>query len=257
MYQVIAIPAFSDNYLWAIVNQEGYCAIVDPGDASPVIDFLQTHNYTLTDILLTHHHPDHIGGVDALLNTYNNINVYGPSTERFPMVNKPCKDNDQITLPQLNIALTVMEVPGHTIDHICYFDQLSLFVGDTLFSAGCGRLFEGSPEQMHQSLTRISALDKHTIVYCAHEYTLANLKFALTVNAENQDLIAYNNSATQLRSENIATIPTVLSTQLDINPFLRSFDPAIKQAVIKHFNLKGSITDVECFTYLRKWKDKF
>lgn len=257
MYQVIAIPAFSDNYLWALVNNDGYCAIVDPGDAAPVIDFLDKHNYTLTDILLTHHHPDHIGGVNTLINTYENINVFGPSTSRFPMVDKPCKDNDQVLLIKLNIKLTVMEVPGHTRDHICYFDNENLFVGDTMFSAGCGRIFDGSPEQMYNSLTRLTELNKNTNIFCAHEYTLANLAFALTVDQDNQDLIKYNTLAKQQRAQKQATIPTLLSTQLAINPFLRTKNSSLKQTVIDHFNLNSSITDVECFTYLRKWKDKF
>lgn len=257
MYQVFAIPAFSDNYLWALVNKDGNCAIVDPGDATPVIDFLQKHNYTLTDILLTHHHSDHIGGVNTLLNTYANVNVYGPSTSRFPMVTKPCKDNDQIVLPQLGIKLTTMEVPGHTIDHICYFDQDNIFVGDTLFSAGCGRLFEGSPEQMYNSLTRISQLDENTNVYCAHEYTSANIKFALTVDKTNQDLVEYNEATKALIKDNKSTIPTSLSTQLKINPFLRSNDHEIKKAISQKFNLILPISDSDCFTYLRKWKDQF
>jgi hydroxyacylglutathione hydrolase len=257
MYQVIAIPAFTDNYLWALVNNEGYCAIVDPGDALPVIEFLDKHNYTLTDILLTHHHSDHIGGVDALLKKYTNINVYGPSTSRFTMVNNPCTDKENILLTKLNIKLTVMEVPGHTIDHICYFDDDNVFLGDTLFSAGCGRLFEGTPEQMHHSLTKISQLNNNTNIYCAHEYTLANITFALNVDPDNQDLIDYDLFTKQQRANNMSTIPTKLSTQLAINPFLRSSDTQIKQAIKAKFDLTNSISDQTCFTYLRKWKDSF
>jgi len=257
MYQVIAIPAFSDNYLWALVSNDGYCAIVDPGDAAPVIEFLDKHNYTLTDILLTHHHSDHIGGVNTLLNTYNNIRVYGPNTQRFTMVSNPCDDQDTITLTKLNIELTVMEVPGHTIDHICYFDDQNAFVGDTLFSAGCGRLFEGTPEQMYNSLTKISQLDKNTNIYCAHEYTLANVDFALTVDPSNQDLIDYNLLTKQQRANNISTIPTKLSTQLAINPFLRTSYSQLKQSVKDKFRLTGVISEQACFTYLRKWKDTF
>ena len=257
MYQIIAIPAFSDNYLWALVNNDGYCAIVDPGDAAPVIEFLDKHNYTLTDILLTHHHSDHIGGVETLLKTYNNINVYGPSTSRFTMVTQPCNDSQTISLTKLNIELTVMEVPGHTIDHVCYFDNQNAFVGDTLFSAGCGRLFEGTPEQMHHSLTKISQLDKNTNIYCAHEYTLANVDFALTVDPHNQELLDYAAETKQQRANNISTIPTRLSTQLTINPFLRSANSTLKQSVKDKFAVTGAITEVECFTYLRKWKDSF
>jgi len=257
MYQVFAIPAFSDNYLWALVTKDGNCAIVDPGDATPVIEFLQKHNYTLTDILLTHHHSDHIGGVDTLLNTYSNINVYGPSTSRFPMVTIPCKDNDEIVLPKLNIKLNVMEVPGHTLDHICYFDHDNIFSGDTLFSAGCGRLFEGTPEQMYNSLNRIGELNENANVYCAHEYTSANIKFALTVNQNNQDLVNYSEVTKALIKDNKPTIPTLLSTELKINPFLRSNDQNIKQTISQKFNLVLPISDLECFTYLRKWKDQF
>lgn len=257
MYQVIAIPAFSDNYLWALVSNDGHCAIVDPGDAVPVIEFLDNHHYTLTDILLTHHHSDHIGGVNTLLEKYNNVNVFGPNTPRFTMVNKPCDDLEIISLTKLDIELTVMEVPGHTIDHICYFDNQNAFVGDTLFSAGCGRLFEGTPEQMHHSLTKISQLDKNTNIYCAHEYTLSNIAFALTVDPDNQDLIDYDVLTKQQRVDNISTIPTKLSTQLAINPFLRSSNSQLKQAVENEFTLNGVISDKVCFSYLRKWKDVF
>lgn len=257
MYQVFAIPAFSDNYLWALVHSNGNCAIIDPGDAEVVIEFLNQNNYTLTDILLTHHHNDHIGGVNTLITRYPNINVYGPATDRFDMVTKPCKDNQQIYLDKLECQFTVMAVPGHTIDHISYYDQSSIFLGDTLFSAGCGRLFEGTAAQMHQSLSKVAQLNSKTQVYCAHEYTLANIDFALTVDPNNRHLIEYQKQSQVKRANNRATIPTSLSTELLINPFLRANNNSIKQAVAEHFNLNTDISEVDCFTYLRKWKDTF
>lgn len=255
MYQVSKINAFRDNYIWALVKNDG-CAIVDPGEAQPVLDFLEINQLTLTDILLTHHHPDHIGGVQTLIEKFPDAEVFGPATERFSMVTSPCTD-DLLIKTKLGAELTVMELPGHTIDHICFVDELHAFVGDTMFSGGCGRLFEGSPAQMHQSLTRLAQLPEETHVYCAHEYTQANLAFALAVESNNDQLAKYISEVELKRSHLESTIPTTIKTELAINPFLRASQNEIKQNLIRHFELSEVPSDLETFTLLRKWKDKF
>lgn len=255
-YQVYRIHAFNDNYIWALENN-GKCAIVDPGDSAPVIKFLNDNQFELTDILVTHHHNDHIGGIETLKRSYPNINVFGPNTERFSMVNRPCVEGDKLTLNNF-IELDVFELFGHTIDHIGYFDSKNAFVGDTLFSVGCGRLFEGSPEQMFNAHKKIVALGSHTKVYCAHEYTLSNIDFALAAEPKNSELIQYKSEVETLRKNQQASIPTTIELQLAVNPFLRTDQKSIHNSLIKQFNLQQqTLTDIECFTYLRKWKDNF
>lgn len=255
MYKVIEINALQDNYIWALVEGQK-CTIVDPGEAEPVLQFAAQQQLTITDILLTHHHADHLGGVAELQAAYPNIKVYGPDTARFKLVTHPCTDLQAVTVCD-TIELTIMTVPGHTRDHICYFDQERIFVGDTLFSAGCGRLFEGTPVQMHTSLKRIAALDAHTKVYCAHEYTEANLRFAQAVDGNNQALAKYRQQVQQKRQLQQATIPTDLATELAINPFLRADNKAIQAQLQQAFALDSLPDEQESFTLLRKWKDNF
>lgn len=255
MYQVSKINAFRDNYIWALVKNDRV-AIVDPGEAQPVLDFININQLQLTDILITHHHPDHIGGIQTLIEQFPNVEVYGPATERFPMVTVPCTDNLNIET-KLGAQLTVIELPGHTIDHICYIDEFHAFVGDTLFSGGCGRLFEGTPEQMMGSLSRLAQLPEETHVYCAHEYTQANLEFAIKVEANNLQLTDYIDEVNSKRTHLEATIPTTIGTELAINPFLRSAKNEIKQSLMQHYELNKQPNDLESFTLLRKWKDNF
>lgn len=255
MYQVSKINAFRDNYIWALVKNDR-CAIVDPGDAQPVLDFISINQLTLTDILITHHHPDHIGGIDALIAEFPNVEIFGPATERFSMVTTPCSDGLTINT-KLGAELTVFELPGHTIDHICFIDELHAFVGDTLFSGGCGRLFEGTPAQMMKSLNRLGQLPEETHIYCAHEYTQANLAFALTVEDNNPALTNYINEVNAKRDHLEATIPTTIKKELRINPFLRASQPQIKQKIMQHYQLNALPKDLESFTLLRKWKDNF
>ena len=255
-YQVHQINAFDDNYIWAIVK-DNKCAIVDPGDSKPVLEFLQTHNFQLTDILVTHHHNDHIGGIDSLIQKFTGVDVFGPQSQRFPMVTSPCVEADKITL-QNGVKLKVFELHGHTSDHIGYFDAHNAFVADTLFSAGCGRLFEGTAAQMFEAHKKIVALGDHIQIYCAHEYTLTNIEFALAAEPDNSELIEYQKHVQNLRSVNKASIPTSVKLQLAINPFLRCNQKTIQQNVVKHFDLKvHTLSDLECFTYLRRWKDIF
>ena len=255
MYQVSKINAFRDNYIWALVKNDR-CAIVDPGDAKPVLDFISINQLTLTDILITHHHPDHIGGIKELIEQFPNVEIFGPATERFPMVTTPCVEG-QVINTNLGAELKVFEVPGHTLDHICFVDELHAFVGDTLFSGGCGRLFDGTAAQLMTSLSRLAHLPEETHIYCAHEYTQANLEFALTVESNNASLVNYSTEVNAKRDHLEATIPTTIRTELQINPFLRASHPKIKQKIMQHYQLNELPNDIESFTLLRKWKDNF
>ena len=257
-YQVNQINAFNDNYIWALVS-EHKCAIVDPGDAAPVLDFLTKHSLELTDILLTHHHPDHVGGVNTLLEQNPNINVFGPSSERFnAFVNIPCEETSLPLKLNCGIQLHCIELKGHTIDHIGFIDTHNAFVGDTLFSVGCGRLFEGTAAQMHNSLNKLSALSSKTKIYCAHEYTLSNIEFALCVEPNNTALLQYKNKVEQLRQQNKASIPTTIKQELEVNPFLRVHSVEVQKNINHHFELTSeNVTNEEYFAYLRQWKDRF
>ena len=256
MSKIARIPAFNDNYLWlGHSNHQAY--VVDPGDAKPVLNFLRDNELELTDILLTHHHADHIGGVDELISHYPNCNVFGPDTQRFPMVTAPCKQGDKIHTTATSTTFEVFEVPGHTIDHIAFYSAPNLFVGDTLFSAGCGRLFEGTPEQMFESLNKIKTLPEDTKVFCAHEYTEANCTFALAVTPQNEQLKSYYQQVKLLRKADAATIPTILATEKLINPFLRVNDEQVKESIIEKFGLEPDSSSTKIFEHLRKWKDNF
>ncbi|WP_289028637.1 hydroxyacylglutathione hydrolase [uncultured Paraglaciecola sp.] len=249
------ISAFEDNYIWSIYNQQ-YCVVVDPGDATPVIEYCKNKRLTLVAILITHHHSDHTGGINTLLEAYPDIPVYGPQNPKIQQITHKLKDGDRIELPVLKINLSIMEVPGHTLDHITYYGEGSLFCGDTLFSAGCGRLFEGTPLQMYQSLAKFKALPSKTKVYCTHEYTLANIKFAKAVEPDNQALVEYENWAVQKRTNNLPTLPSTLEKEQNINPFLR----CNIETVVASVNDKQAeqLTSEEAvFASLRHWKDNF
>ncbi|WP_407331161.1 hydroxyacylglutathione hydrolase [Enterovibrio sp. 27052020O] len=252
MLSVSSIPALNDNYIWLLKNDDNHCVVVDPGDATPVFAFLESHGLILDAILITHHHHDHVGGVSALASHFPGIVVYGPSTSRFPQVTYPLKDKSTFTL--LGTEFEVFDVPGHTLDHIAYYTGSMLFCGDTLFSGGCGRLFEGSPAQMHQSLTLLSSLPDETLVFCTHEYTQSNLKFAQAVDCGNTALKAYALDVDTLRSQNKITLPSTIGMEKSINPFLRVNQDAIKKAV-QHSAIDSS--DTETFAALRRWKDEF
>lgn len=255
---IAAIPAFNDNYIWAITNNENNTlALVDPGDLSPCLRFIANNSLTLTDILITHHHPDHVGAVSALINHFEQkISVYGPQGETIPCLTHPLKEDDVVTIPSLAIQLHVIDVPGHTAGHIAYTYGEHLFCGDTLFSGGCGRLFEGTAEQMLHSLNKFSALSAQTKVYCAHEYTLANLNFALAVDPNNVKLANYYSTVVEKRNNNEATIPTTIGLELAINPFLRTNESSIIQSANKHSS-QPITTQVETFAAIRSWKDNF
>lgn len=257
MYSVVRIPAFNDNYLWLLKDKLNQAVIVDPGDAQPVLKVLNEQGLELKEILLTHHHSDHIGGVHELLAHYPNVRIYGPATERFSMVTNPCKDGEEFTLSISDMPFRVISVPGHTIDHIAYHSEPNIFVGDTLFSSGCGRLFEGTPSQMLESLNRLTELPDNSQVYCAHEYTLANTTFANHVLPNNRDISDFKTAVELKRKNNEPTVPTTIEIEKKINPFLLCHSNELKTAIKNNYQLNNNLTDTEAFTLLRKWKDQF
>lgn len=257
MLEVSPVRAFSDNYLWLIrAPRDGRRAVVvDPGDARPIEAALEQQGLALGAILVTHHHPDHVGGVQALAARHG-VEVYGPARERMPCEVQPLDDGDIASLADLGLEFRVMAVPGHTLGHVAYHGHGALFCGDTLFSAGCGRLFEGTPAQMLGSLDRIAALPDDTQVYCAHEYTLANLRFAAAVEPGNADVLATLEAVRELRARDGITLPTTLGRERRINPFLRCREPAVRAAAEARAGtpLPGP---ADVFAVIRAWKDGF
>ncbi|WP_445945439.1 hydroxyacylglutathione hydrolase [Shewanella sp.] len=258
MLSITEIPAFNDNYIWILGAQDSeFVYVVDPGTAAPVLAYLNEKNLTLAGILITHKHQDHVGGIRDLQAHYQgNLPVYGPKAEGIEGITHHLIAEKSLCLPHLASNVEVIHVPGHTLGHFAYLIEDAIFCGDTLFSAGCGRLFEGTPEQMLSSLNRLASLPAHSKIYCAHEYTQANLNFALTVTPNNPHLVQYASWVTKARDNKVPTIPAELSTELTINPFLRCHTSEVKMAVAKQFNIE--VTDeLQTFTLLRKWKDHF
>ncbi|WP_350977990.1 hydroxyacylglutathione hydrolase [Shewanella sp. AC34-MNA-CIBAN-0136] len=259
MLNVHTIPAFNDNYLWLIHQTSSLDAyVVDPGCGQSVIDYLATTELNLVGILITHHHSDHTGGIKQLQQHFNNrLIVYGPSNEPIDGLTHPLTVSSDINIEIPHLGLTqVMAVPGHTLGHIAYYIDDKLFCGDTLFSSGCGRLFEGTPTQMLQSLTMLANLPDQTQVFCAHEYTQSNVDFALHVTPNNSQLIDYAHKVGQLRSQNIPTIPSTIATEKAINPFLRCHLNETQVAISTEYKITN-IDDIQTFTLLREWKNQF
>lgn len=259
--QVSMIKAFSDNYIWAIsTNESSLIALVDPGDANVCIEFIEQNHKQLNAILITHHHPDHVGGIKKLLSYCQEnewpLTIYGPENEKIPHCDVKLNEDSLVQLNELALEFTVIDLPGHTSGHIAYLAQDNLFCGDTLFSGGCGRLFEGTPSQMLTSLNKLQTLPERTHVYCAHEYTKANLDFALTVEPSNKELVYYYNQVLKKRAENIATIPTSIMQEKMINPFLRCDQESIMASASEY--LGEAVNDILItFTTIRAWKDNF
>lgn len=255
MNNIFAIPAFSDNYIWCVHDGE-HALVVDPGDAVPVIRSLQEHKLSLTYILITHHHYDHTGGVEALIAAYPDAVVYGPKNPKISGVDHRLAEGESLHLQDPNIEFKILETPGHTMDHIVFYNDDLLFCGDTLFSAGCGRMFEGTPDVFYRSLQKLSQLPDKTKVYCTHEYTLANLAFASHVDPENSSLLEYQTWAIAQRNNDQITLPSSIAKQKMINPFLRCDSKTIKQNIESIMNLSTN-SEVEVFAALRHCKDDF
>jgi hydroxyacylglutathione hydrolase len=258
MPAIIPIPAFSDNYIW-LVREGARAAVVDPGDAEPVLDYLDRERLELTAILATHHHGDHVGGNTALLARFP-VPVYGPAREAIPGRTHALHEGDDITVPGVGLRLSVLDVPGHTAGHIAYVGECDgvpvAFVGDTLFAAGCGRLFEGTPVEMAASLGKLAALPGETRIYCAHEYTLANLRFALAVEPHSNALRERQGREQDKRARNAPTVPSTLADERATNPFLRAGVPEVFAAAEAHAGRKLA-DPVAAFATLREWKNGF
>ena len=253
--QVYPVKAFQDNYIWTI--HDGTAAVVvDPGDAEPVLLYLENNRLTLHAILITHHHPDHIGGIAKLKSRFP-VPIYGPRHENIEHLSHELVEGDQVLIESLGLKLSVFDIPGHTAGHIAYYDDEHLFCGDTLFSCGCGRLFEGTPKQMHESLDKLTKLPDSTKVYCTHEYTLANIAFSRTVDPNNECLAAYENTVRRLRARDEVTLPSTIGHEKKVNPFIRTKEPDIAHAAANVANSTSTKNSLEIFTVLRKLKDNF
>jgi hydroxyacylglutathione hydrolase len=251
MVEITPIPAFSDNYIWAIHNTQ-YAVIVDPGDATPVKAWLDDEQQQLAGILITHHHHDHIGGVAALCQQHS-VPVYGPVN--IDVVTQIVADRDQITLKPLGLTFTVLSTPGHTLNHLCYFNDQWLFCGDTLFVGGCGRLFEGTPTQMLNSFERLRQLPGKLQVFCAHEYTLDNLRFAQEIDPDNAQLTQFYQAMQARRQQQQPTVPSTLQQEWAINPYFTCLDAQHRQ----QFNLPAAACKnaLDAFTLIRHNKDQW
>ena len=254
MYSVEPIKAYDDNYIWLISTNEG-SIIVDPGESKKIIEGIDKNKIDLKAILITHHHFDHTNGLQDLLDI-NNFDVFGP-VNNINGINNKVGDSDQFTV--IGIDFEVIEIPGHTLDHIGFYSfndgDPILFCGDTLFAGGCGRVFEGTYQQMFEALKKISRLPKNTKIYCGHEYTLSNIKFALEVDPNNIKLQNEYKNVQELMKSNKPSLPTTIEKELDTNPFLRCDDLDIQKNIVKKFNVDDS--EFEIFTAIRKWKDNF
>jgi hydroxyacylglutathione hydrolase len=258
MPAIIPIPAFSDNYIW-VVREGATAAVIDPGDAAPVLAYLEREGLALAAIITTHHHGDHVGGNSALLARFP-VPVFGPAHERIPGRTHALAEGDAIAVPGMVLALSVLDVPGHTSGHIAYVGDVAgtpvAFVGDTLFAGGCGRLFEGTAAQMAASLGKLASLPGETRVYCAHEYTLANLKFALAVEPGNTALIERQRHEQDKRERGEPTVPSTIAVERATNPFLRVDEPAVFAAAQAHAG-RPLADAVEAFAVVREWKNGF
>ena len=255
MINIEPIKAFDDNYIWLMTTNEG-SIVVDPGENINLLKVIEKKNIKLDAILITHHHYDHTGGIEELLIKYPNLKVYGPNNN-VDLIKSRLGDGELLNV--IGIDFEVIEIPGHTLDHIAYYANINnspvLFCGDTLFAGGCGRVFEGTFDQMYDSLMKLKKLPKNTRIYCGHEYTINNLKFAKAVEPDNIDLIIRYDEALDLRKNNIPTLPSTISIELKTNPFLRADENNV-QKIISH-KFKTGFSEKEIFSALRQWKDNF
>ena len=264
LLQVWPIPAFDDNYIWCIHDGKS-ALVVDPGDSAPVEDYLLQNDLALMGILITHHHADHTGGILNLLRSFGaNTPVYGPAGANIPGRTVIAKEGDTIDMVTPSISFKVFEVPGHTLSHIAYFANMQanitqpiLLCGDTLFASGCGRLFEGTPTQMTTSLAKFASLPSDTLVYCTHEYTLSNIRFALAVEPNNSNLIAWSEKAQALRAQNQPTLPTTIGQELQVNPFMRCNQADVISKAQEVSGQQDLPTPAHVLAAVRAWKDRF
>jgi len=250
MLHIQPIPAFDDNYIWLLHNGRD-AVVIDPGDAAPVLRTLKKLQLNLTTILITHHHADHIYGVPFLIERFS-PRVFAPQYEQYAFKHTALADGDEIELPEIKQNFKVMWLPGHTLGHIAYVNDESLFCGDTLFGAGCGRLFEGTPTQLFSSLNRLKELNANTKVYCTHEYTAKNIAFALTLEPENQDLIARKNMVDELRVKDLPSLPSTIALELKTNPFLR----CNQTAIVKNSGA-NNLSELAVFTAIRASRNHY
>jgi len=254
MVSIHAIPAFRDNYIWALENGT-HAAVVDPGDAAPVESFLEKRNLQLAAVLATHHHADHVGGLPALVAHWR-CPTFGPAHEVPSGIDTRLAEGDRMTIPRLGIALGVLDIPAHTAGHIAFVGEDMVFCGDTLFACGCGRLFEGTPAQMSRSLDKLAALPPATRAYCAHEYTLSNIRFAEAVEPGNATLAERKRRDSARRERGEPTVPSTIGEERSTNPFLRCGEPEVVASAERHAG-RTLANAVEVFAELREWKNRF
>lgn len=249
---LISIPAFEDNYIWVLVDDDRRCVIVDPGESTPVLHAIKENGWKPEAILLTHHHHDHTGGVPDLRAHFPHLVVYGPAETQDKGTTQVVEEGENILIREWEFS--VFATPGHTLGHLCFYSKPYLFCGDTLFSGGCGRLFEGTPAQMYQSLQKINALPDETLICCAHEYTLGNMKFSVSLLPEDRAIQDYYHKVKELRAKNQKTLPVILKNERQINLFLRTDDIDLINKINKETNLQQP---EQRFAWLRSKKDNF
>ncbi|MFT3741830.1 MAG: hydroxyacylglutathione hydrolase [Gammaproteobacteria bacterium] len=254
MLKIIPLPALKDNYIWLIIHTNSHhCLIIDPGAAKPVLTALAHHALQPLGILLTHHHADHVQGVAEILEHFA-MPVFGPERDNIPSVTHSLQDQTPLSFSEMSLSLQTLAIPGHTLGHMAYYGAGRLFSGDTLFTGGCGRVFEGTPTQMYHSLQKLAQLPSDTLVYCGHEYTLQNLQFAQRVEPHNSAITERVLSARAAQAQQIPTVPAPLSLELQTNPFLRCDQPTVREAAIQHAG-KSLSTAEEVFATIRAWKN--